>query len=238
MWSDTVGFTTVAANPNDTDDDGIDNRYQIAGYVDTDNNGVDDNLEGVRALYDTETGSPVGIETGSGTLADLTSTPQSDIPAGLLPADTLPYGLFNFRVEGLPVDAANPATANLTFYFPAVLPPDARWYKYDRAGNAMIDITADVLFNGNQAMLTLADGGSGDADGVINGVIVDPGGPVLPAATANSAAGSANSSGASGGGGGGGCSISRQGTLIDPMRPLLMIWSLIYLMRRRCGKQQ
>jgi len=239
VWSVPVNFTTTAVNPNDLDDNGVDDRYQVAGYVDTDGNGVDDNLEGIRALYDAETGSPVGIETGSGTLADLTSTPQSAIPANLLPADALPYGLFNFRVEGLPVDAGNPATTSLIFYFPNVLPPDARWYKYDRAGNAMIDITADVLFSGNQAILTLADGGSGDADGVINGIIVDPGGPVLPAATPNTASASSgnNSSGASGGGGGG-CSINRRGTLIDPMLPLLMIWSLIYLMRRRCEKQQ
>ena len=82
------------------------------------------------------------------------------------------------------MDATNPVTVDLTFYFPGILPLDAKWYKYDLAGNTMIDITANVLFNESQVVLTLIDAGATDADGVINGVIVDPGGSVLP--TANS----------------------------------------------------
>ena len=238
-WSAPFGFTTVAVNPHDLDADGVDDRYQIAGYVDTNSNGVDDRLEGIRALHDAQTGDLVGIKTGSGTLTELTSTPKSDIPANLLPADALPYGLFNFRIEGLPVDAANPATVNLTFYFPDTLPADAKWYKYDLAGNTMIDITANVLFNANQAVVTLTDGGITDADGVVNGVIVDPGGPALPVATStvNEASTGGNTSATSdSGGGGGGCSIRRQDSSIDPVLPLLVIWSLLYLIRRRCGR--
>ena len=244
-WSDPVAFTTVSVDPNDLDADGVDDRYQVSSYVDTDGNGVDDNLEGIRALYDAETGSPVGIGTGGGTLANLTSMPQGDIPTGLLPAVALPYGLFNFRVEGLPVDADNPATVDLTFYFPDTLPTDAKWYKYDLAGNAMIDITAEVLFNGSQAVLTLTDGGITDADGVVNGVIVDPGGPALPVANnvveeANSSDDSGNASPASDSGGGSsggfGCSLTTdKKRAIDPVLPLLLLWSLIYLMRCRRG---
>ncbi len=248
VWSAPLGFTTVAVDPNDLDGNGVDDRYQIAGYVDTNANGIDDRQEGIRTLYDAQTGSAVGIKTGSGKLTDLTSIPQTDLPAGLLPANTLPYGLFNFRVEKLPVNAASPATVHLTFHFPGTLPTDAKWYKYDLPGKVMIDITNDVRFNGSQAVLTLTDGGITDADGVVNGVIIDPGGPALPVAnsTGNNSSSnnsssnnsssnnsssnnsssnnssSNNSTSATGNSGGGGS--------FSPL--FLLFWLLIYVLRR------
>ena len=122
------------------------------------------------------------------------------------------------------MDATNPVTVDLTFYFPGILPLDAKWYKYDLAGNTMIDITANVLFNERQAVLTLTDGSVTDADGVVNGVIVDPGGPVLPAAnsTGDRNSSSVTTSVASDTGSSGGWSLIM----------LILLWSLIYVLRR------
>jgi MYXO-CTERM domain-containing protein len=53
-----------------------------------------------------------------------------------------------------------------------------------------------VSIVGDHATLTLVDGGVGDADGVVNGVIVDPSGPVV----LTSASGASTTSPAAGGG--------------------------------------
>lgn len=240
-WSVSVPFSTLATDPNDKDNNGIDDRHQVIGYTDTNSNGIDDSKEGIRDLYEAQGSTTVGMHAGSGTLGGITAVPDTDIPSALMPANAMTYGLFSFRVDGLPVDAANPATTDVTFYFPKPLPSGTKWYKYDPASNTMTDFTANVAFTGNQATVTLTDGGAGDADGVINGVIVDPSGPTLPAASSTgngngSSNGNTNaaSSGGGGGGGGGGCSLTTdKKNAIDPVLPLLLLWSLAYLMRRR-----
>jgi len=78
----------------------------------------------------------------------------------------------------------------------------------------MTDFTGNVVFNGKQAVVTLVDGGTGDLDGIVNGVIIDPGGPVLPVS------------------GGGGCTLGNN-SKFNPLFPLLIALSLVYLMWRR-----
>ncbi len=93
----------------------------------------------------------------------------------------------------------------------------------------MTDFTANVIFSGNQAIVTLTDGGIGDADNVINGVIVDPSGPALPSVPPVSSPdddnGNSISTSSSGGGGGGGS--------LNPLLLLMMICSLFYFVRQR-----
>lgn len=48
---------------------------------------------------------------------------------------------------------------------------------------------------------------------------------------------SAGNASSGGGSGGGGCSIRRQDSSIDPVLPLLMIWSLFFLIRRRHSRK-
>ena len=71
------------------------------------------------------------------------------------------------------------------------------WTKYDSI-NGWQDYSdyADIAEDGRSAVLEYTDGGFGDADGVVNGYIVDPSGPAEdPSPASNS-------------GGGGGCIIS------------------------------
>jgi len=72
------------------------------------------------------------------------------------------------------------------------LPPGARIYKVGTAG--FYDYSDRAAVNGNEVALYLTDGGAGDADGVANGVILDPVGIATPAGAAGSSSG-----------GGGGC---------------------------------
>jgi hypothetical protein len=59
----------------------------------------------------------------------------------------------------------------------------SQWYKYDSISGQWFDFSAYAKFAQNRRSLTLTlqDGGTGDADGVANGVIVDPAGIVQEA---------------------------------------------------------
>jgi hypothetical protein len=96
--------------------------------------------------------------------------PPAPMPAGA----TFPYGLVGFTVEGL----APGATVQVTLTFPGNL-NGTSYYKYRNGGYFPFP---GAVISGNTVALTLVDGGSGDADGVADGRIVDPGGPAIVAA--------------------------------------------------------
>jgi hypothetical protein len=95
------------------------------------------------------------------------------------PASTAPHifpdGLFEFTIEG--VTPGGSATFELTL--PSAARP-GRYVKWDPATGQVADFSFDgttgAVFDDNVVTLHLVDGGRGDADGVANGVIVDPGG--------------------------------------------------------------
>ena len=80
--------------------------------------------------------------------------------------------------------------------------------------------------------LSIQDGGPNDADGLLNGVIRDPGGVGV---VAQSLSGSTSAGEGSGGGGGGGCSVSDSRSP-DPVFLLLLFGSLAGLRWRRNGR--
>ncbi|ETR73139.1 MAG: hypothetical protein OMM_07123 [Candidatus Magnetoglobus multicellularis str. Araruama] len=90
---------------------------------------------------------------------------------GLPPAE-MPYGLISFRAE-----CPKGSEVDIQLYFSENLPSNAKWYKFD-FHNGFSDYSAHTQSNlpGHQITITVKDGGYGDADGLENGVIVDPGG--------------------------------------------------------------
>jgi len=85
-------------------------------------------------------------------------------------------------------------------YFSKAAPYSSKWYKYDSIADRWYDFSAYAKFASDRrsVTLTLTDGGPGDADGVANGVIVDPAG----VAEADAEIVSINGNGANGKGGG------------------------------------
>ena len=83
-------------------------------------------------------------------------------------------GYFSFDITGLAVGGSTTVTITL----PAGAAPDT-YYKVQGGSffEFLFDGTDGAQINGNVITLTLVDGGRGDADGVANGVIVDPGAP-------------------------------------------------------------
>lgn len=213
-WSPTVSLTTVSSAANDLEGDGIDDRYQVSAYVDTNGNAVDDRDEaGLQPIHSASFSATVGVAASAGAVDYLSVMEAAAISVDERPSGELSYDLFDFRVAGLNVDPLNPASVDVVFYFPEDLPADTRWYKYDPATGAVSDFSANAVFSGRTVTVTLTDGGAGDADGVVNGVIIDPSGPLLAAtATGDSDApdtgnGGTGSSSTTASGGSGGLSL-------------------------------
>ncbi|MFZ5755618.1 MAG: tandem-95 repeat protein [Pseudomonadota bacterium] len=128
--------------------------------------------------------------------------------------------LYDFLITGL---GEADRVANVVLPLPIALPPDAAWRKYINGGwfsfagtdtDALASAAAvdgqcpppesgawsPGLTAGHTCVrLTLSDGGPNDADGVINGVIRDPGGPAVPRDVSDPVAPEAEEGGGSGG---------------------------------------
>jgi MYXO-CTERM domain-containing protein len=72
-----------------------------------------------------------------------------------------------------------------------------RWYKLDPATGHLFELPGAVTFDGSTALLELTDGGIGDFDGVVNGVIIDPSGPLTIPSSGGSGGSTAEDSGSS-----------------------------------------
>ena len=190
----------IDIDPNDQDNNGIDDRYQVAPGMDTDGNGVPDDQEGMCNLADAVAGNVIGFRPSSGRIRCLTSIEPSSIRIATAASNAgFSHGMFSFGVENLPVSRDNPAEITLEIYFPEPLPAGTRWEKYDEVTGERRPFAGRVEIDGRRVILHLVDGSADDADGLVNGKIVDPSGPVLP--TGGSTGGTPAAT-ASGGGGG------------------------------------
>jgi len=112
-------------------------------------------------------------------------------PAGApTPPVGFPLGFFSFTIEGVEPGGAvtvemisHGSNAERTYF--GLLPPINSYYKYDLVQESWYDFAFDGAsgahfpIDGNRLLLTFVDGGRGDADGLADGRIVDPGGPAL-----------------------------------------------------------
>ena len=172
---------TADAFPNDADGDDVDDTYQVVGFADTNADGVEDTTQGMCNLYDAEGFNVIGFGASKGQIHCYTSVANGTIPDGNLYADALHYGMFAFAIDGLPVNPQSPATVQVTVYLPEAAPALSGWYKFDQANGQVTDYSAYSSVQNGHLVLSLVDGGSGDQDGVVNGVIIDPSGPAIAA---------------------------------------------------------
>jgi hypothetical protein len=113
-----------------------------------------------------------------GTISDFHWVDPTTLPSP--PAGTFPYGLVAMMM-GVPSPGA---TRTVAVTFPGSVSPSAQYEKY---GPIASPSWYTFPFGSNDGdvtiTLTLTDGGAGDHDGAANGVIADPGGPFVAAAT-------------------------------------------------------
>ncbi len=147
--------------------------------------GVSDNVDytpwlGEEYAPTKSTGTATGTGTvsfspNSGALEDLTSVPESSLPALGKPNLLFPHGFFSFNIVGLTPGQ----TVIVTITFPSPVPIGTEYWKcHEPEGWIQIPMGSDD--GDNMITITLVDGGLGDDDGTPNGVIVDQAGPGRP----------------------------------------------------------
>jgi hypothetical protein len=177
-WSETYSFKTTAISM-DGNGNGIPDAQELDGAspVDLDQNGIPDvsQVDDRFKVLNTIDGSgPIALETTNPN--DIIEVVESCTPnaypdeGGASKPQDIQYGLLSFRLQ---VQSAG-AAATVVVYFTDPLPDTYKWYKYDPVKGWYIYTGA--VFSADRRSLTfsLTDGGDGDADGLANGIIVDP----------------------------------------------------------------
>ncbi|OEU63361.1 MAG: hypothetical protein BBJ57_13710 [Desulfobacterales bacterium PC51MH44] len=203
-WSEPVVFVTET-NPEDSNGNGIPDHQEVNSTSDMDGDGVlDEDQDTIKCVKTKGKKSQVGVSfEGSNTVLAIEYLAYEDPqnPKFLDRASNKPknfqFGLIDFKLL-----VAEPGDeAVITVYFSDRAPKDRKWYKYDPIEGLWYDYSAYAEFGANRKSITLLlqDGGIGDADGIANGIIVDPSG--LGVDLSGSSAGDS-------GGSGGSCFIS------------------------------
>ena len=178
QWSDSEPFTTQT-NPGDTNNNGIPDDQELTTPSDLDGDGTWDSDQNTIKCVQTGEGKSLGISfEGSSTVVEIQSiSVEEEMPADSSEVDSLyyfPFGLINFKlIVDQPGDMAE-----ITVYFSEPAPEYSHWIKYDPIEATWTDYSDQIDFSEDRYSVTLylEDGGEGDADGIANGIIVDPAG--------------------------------------------------------------
>lgn len=136
----------------------------------------------VTSLPNAADGRYVAVESPDGTrLVGVRALADSSYPGAPAEVLSFPIGLLSFSAEGVTPGG----TVTVTLHLPPEIDVDSYW-KYDEAApesSAWYEFALDgetgAEFDGNRVLLHFVDGGRGDADGLANGSITDPGAPAL-----------------------------------------------------------
>jgi len=211
----------------------------VDGATDLDGNGMPDAAQpDIKSIVLMDGTRKIGIQAGGpdggASIAAIESADEdgidSDVDAdGII--DQIPFGTVNFKlIVDTPGDEAV-----VTVYFSEPVPEQGRWYKYDPMHHTWSDFSSHAVFSADRKSmtLTLRDGGAGDADGVVNGIIIDPAGVagvVLPSSSSGGdnlvegvVGGIGNIVGSVGSAAGGGCFIASSGAAASPSSLLTLL---------------
>ena len=181
-WSGNRSFTT-RVDSEDSDGNGIPDDQEVDMPIDLNRDRIWDSDQNTIKCVKTGEGKSLGISfNADSTIVQIDSISvesQIDPVTATAVADDenyFPFGLINFKlVMDQPGDSAE-----IKIYFSEKAPKGSRWFKYDPIEATWTDYSDQTDFSANRRSMTLhlEDGGDGDADGTVNGIIVDPSGVV------------------------------------------------------------
>jgi chitinase len=235
-WSPTATFTTIAANQSDdTNLDGVPDAQAVDGSVDMDGNGVPDSQEArIMSFHTVEGQAIVGVESDS---QNVSLVAVRSIPSATIADQSVKvgFGLVGFKLY-LPDGVT---TTSVTLHFSKQVPQGAKLYKYSLDSGWQVYENAAFASNGKSVTLVLTDGGPGDEDGIVNGVIVDPIGVAYPDSTTSEGVSLTTGATSGGGSGGGsGCFISTGADGLGPLGTIVSqaaLWMALILLAAGIG---
>ncbi|MBI5843105.1 MAG: hypothetical protein HZB23_00375 [Deltaproteobacteria bacterium] len=138
-------------------------------------NGLNEaNYPGADVTFKTWDGSGgLGIDAELGELVALAAVDPASIAATAGRPETFPFGLVSLGMR-----TTVGGTARFVIILPSAAPANASWYKYGRAGWKNLAATGAAVFDATRTRVTISivDGGADDADGLANGMVLDPSG--------------------------------------------------------------
>lgn len=163
---------------------------------------------------------PMNLASSAGTVTLQQFVDGKELQTGAFAALPTTVTFSGRFVRSVITGLSNGAAVNLTVRLEESVPASAKYYRWDGAAWVVQAHTAGTA--AGEVVISLTDGGPGDADGVANGRIVHSAGGLGFAIPKS-------------GGGGGGCSMTAAGGPVDPLLPLLAVIAGLFLMRRRSG---
>ena len=176
-WSAEAAFTTDFAD-RDLDGNGVPDHQEVDAMLDLDQDGVMDRDQDDIKCIDTgndQMGLRVRDADNRDTLISMAVEDPDDEMAALRgngrPA-ALQFGLLSFKLR---VKTPGDETM-VTIYLSSAAADHGKWYKYNPINAEWVDYSAYIEYGADRKVvyLSLKDGGFGDADGIENGIIVDP----------------------------------------------------------------
>ena len=176
-WSVDGMFTTDVADC-DLDGNGIPDHQEGDITLDLDQDGVMDWEQDDIKCVDTAK-DQIGLSVRDADNLDSLISLEIEDPDDNISADqgngdptAIQFGLISFKLR---VKAPGDETV-VTIYLSEAAADHGKWYKFDPVNAEWVDYSAYTEFGADRKVvyLTLKDGGFGDADGIENGIIVDP----------------------------------------------------------------
>jgi hypothetical protein len=250
-WSGSRAFTTQV-DAEDNNSNGIPDEQEIDSLADLDEDGTWDVDQDTIKSIDVGDGKSLGISIkNSSNVVAIESVWAEHQDVDESPTDEagnpeeFPFGLINFKlIMNQPGDSAE-----IGIYFSEPAPDNGRWLKYNPIEATWTDFSSQSDFSDDLRFLSLRleDGGEGDADGIANGIIVDPSGLAVSSSGSESNDSSLDSSGDSsgvssgdssgGGGSSGACFIKTAGYEASMFsqwvaRPVIrsQVWAMLFLL--------
>ncbi len=180
QWAVPFSFTTRYDYPADYNENGVPDNQEVDNSVDLNQDGRPDKYQDdISSIHNSATDTQMGIS-GYNNVEKIEFAMGVD-PGAILDIDKNmnynPFGLITYRFL---LKDSSQCIAKIKIYFSDPIPSNMTMYVYDPfAGLENYAEYFTVSPDRESAVMEFKDGGYGDADGIINGVIVNSGSIVL-----------------------------------------------------------